>query len=145
MKYAHILYDSGDFDQAKQVLSRVFLLEGSNRGIALLEKTSLALAEGYVALGQPRRAYEELRGLPSQLGKSKRLRGIKTKILMSFLDTEISQSNFSRARQYIRHIESLGSPPAELTKRKILIVALENLVSVGVFLALLVGACWLRS
>ncbi|MEE2901305.1 MAG: tetratricopeptide repeat protein, partial [Myxococcota bacterium] len=81
MKYAQVLYDSGDFDQAKQILSRVFLLEGSNRGIALLEKTSLALAEGYVALGQPRRAYEELRGLPSQLGKNQRLRGIKTKIL----------------------------------------------------------------
>jgi|GEM_PF-5937634 len=140
IKYAQILYESGDFDQAKQALSKVILLEGSNRGIALLEKTSFALAEGYIALGQPRRAYEELRGLPSQLGKSQRLRGIKTKVLMSFLDTEISQGNFSRARQYIRHIESLGSPPTELTKRKILIVALENLVSIGVFIALLVGA-----
>ncbi|MEE2902284.1 MAG: hypothetical protein VYC39_08140, partial [Myxococcota bacterium] len=140
LKYAQILYESGDFDQAKQILLKVFLFEGSNRGIALLEKTSLALAEGYVALGQPRRAYEELRGLPSQLGKSHPLKGIKTKILMSFLDTEIAQSNFSRARQYIRHIESLGPPPAELTRRKILIVVVENLVSVGVFLALLVGA-----
>ena len=140
LEYAEVLYDSGDYDQAKKLLSRVFLFAESQRAMILLEKTSLALAKGYLALGQHRRAYDELRELPSALAETHQLRELKTQILMAFLDTEISQSNFSRARSYIRHIETLGSSPSGLNRRKVLLIVLENLISVGVFLALLTGA-----
>ena len=139
VKYAELLYDSGDFDEAKRVLSTVSSFSDSEKVNVLMANAIFALADGYVSLGQHRRAYEELRELPSQFANRQRARMMKTKILNSFLDVAISRNNFSKAKQYIDQIESLGVSSKGLTQRKILLTVLENLVSVGVFAALFFG------
>jgi tetratricopeptide (TPR) repeat protein len=140
-EYGRKLYTSGNYDEAKKIMLNALQVRDNAKARELLALIKLALAEGYVELGQREKAQAELKKIDAPAIELERLNKLRIRIYTENAGMAIAEGNYVRARHQLDRAFGIDPNVQGLHRKYATIFMYENLVPIGVltglFLALL--------